>query len=176
MSEGPPAIELSIVIPAFNEAKRLPPFLKQVTTYCQRTLSGRWEAIVVDDGGKDDLAGALQGMARQVAIVRHPANRGKGAALRTGFAAARGRLVLFADADGATPIAEEAKLRAAIGGGAALAIGSRLVADAKVTRERTNERGLGGRVFAAVARRALALPFLDTQCGFKMLDRERCRE
>jgi dolichyl-phosphate beta-glucosyltransferase len=82
--------------------------------------------------------------------------------------AARGDRVLFADADGATPIEEEQKLTAALATGVELAVGSRLTADSQVVRQRTWRRAVVGRLFAAVARRAFALSVHDTQCGFKM--------
>ena len=75
---------------------------------------------------------------------------------------------MFADADGATPIEEHARLAAAIAQGADVAIGSRLVADPAIRRSRDWYRGLTGRLFALAARRLLRISVLDTQCGFKM--------
>ena len=109
------------------------------------------------------------------AILRDPVNQGKGAAVRTGILAADGERVLLSDADGATPIAEEAKLGAALDQGADLAAGSRLVADPRVVRQRTWTRALIGRAFAALARRLFALPVADTQCGFKMLEAQTAK-
>jgi dolichyl-phosphate beta-glucosyltransferase len=86
--------------------------------------------------------------------------------------AARGELLLYADADGATPISEEPKLTAAIAAGADVAVGSRLVDENGVTRRRDWTRGLAGRVFAACARCWLRVGVRDTQCGFKMFRRE----
>jgi dolichyl-phosphate beta-glucosyltransferase len=86
--------------------------------------------------------------------------------------AARGRRLLFADADGATPINQEGPLSAAIAGGAQLAVGSRLLAAPGVSRTRVWHRALLGRVFAAVARRQFGLSVSDPQCGFKMFRRE----
>lgn len=167
----PESIALSVVLPAYNEALRLPPFLASVRTYLDGRYGERYEAIVVDDGSGDGLCGILERFARdwpQLRSIRHPQNQGKGAAVRTGVLAARGQLVLFADADGATPIQEESRLAAAIHAGADLAVGSRLVAAAGARRSRNWLRGLAGRTFAAVARWLLRLPVRDTQCGFKM--------
>jgi len=86
--------------------------------------------------------------------------------------AARGDWLLLADADGATPIGEELKLRQAIEQGAAAAIGSRLLAIGKSHLERFWHRHVAGRIFATVTRNLFHLPFRDTQCGFKMFRRE----
>jgi dolichyl-phosphate beta-glucosyltransferase len=171
----PEPIALSVILPAYNEAARLPPHLAAVRQYLQARYPDRYEVIVVDDGSGDGLAGALDGLAAawpQLCVIRHAQNQGKGAAVRTGMLAARGELLLFADADGATPIDEESRLAAAIGAGADLAVGSRLVAAAGMRRSRTWLRGLAGRLFAASARRLLRLSVRDTQCGFKMFRRD----
>jgi dolichyl-phosphate beta-glucosyltransferase len=167
----PQSIALSVVLPAYNEALRLPPYLAAVRTYLDGRYGDRYESIVVDDGSEDGLCGILERFARdwpQLRSIRHPRNQGKGAAVRTGVLAARGQLVLFADADGATPIDQESRLAAAIHAGADLAVGSRLLAAAGARRSRNWLRGLSGRAFAAVARWLLRLPVRDPQCGFKM--------
>jgi len=172
-------IALSVIIPAFNEAVRLPPFLQSAREYLDRRYRDAYEVIVVDDGSRDGMADVLRASATdwpQLVVIAHPTNRGKGAAVRTGMMAARGELLLFADADGATPIDQEAKLADAIRGGADLAIGSRLVDAAEVTRRRTWTRGLIGRLFAGVAKRWLGLSVQDTQCGFKMFSGKAGRE
>jgi len=168
-------IEISVVIPAYNEAVRLPPYLAAARPYLQRHYADGYEVIVVDDGSQDgspDLLARVAGDWPEFAVMRHPTNRGKGAAVRTGMLAARGELALFADADGATPIEEERKLAEAIRAGADLAVGSRLVAGTDVTRRRTLSRGMAGRLFACFARWWLRINVRDTQCGFKMFRRE----
>ena len=168
-------IALSVIIPAYNEAQRLPPYLAAVREYLDRRYPGRYEVIVVDDGSRDDTAKILDRSTQdwpELVAMRHPQNRGKGAAVQTGMLAAGGRLLLFADADGATPIEEEARLARAVRAGADLAIGSRLIAAADVTRRRTRFRGLVGRLFARCARWWLGISVRDTQCGFKMFSRE----
>lgn len=174
-----PVRRLSVVIPAYNEALRLPPFLESIRLYFSRTEHVAYEVIVVDDGSREGVGPAVEAIARdwpQLVLLRHPVNRGKGAALRTGITAATGCAVLLADADGATPIAEEAKLRTALLRGADLAAGSRLAADPSSSRTRNPIRGLAGRVFAACARLALDLPVSDPQCGFKMVRTDVARE
>ena len=91
----------------------------------------------------------------QLKCIRHPRNLGKGAAVRTGVLAARGDHILFADADGATPIEEEQKLRRPWPAGRTWRSGSRLTADSQVVRHRTWRRAVLGRAFAAVARRTV---------------------
>jgi dolichyl-phosphate beta-glucosyltransferase len=170
---------LSIVLPAYNEADRLPPFLASVRRYLDAAEPGRYEVIVVDDGSSDRLPEVLAALTEEwpaLRVIRHPENRGKGAAVRTGMLAGRGERLLFADADGATPIEEEARLADAIRAGADVAIGSRLLAAAGQTRRRSWVRGLTGRLFAALARWWLGIKVRDTQCGFKMFRRQPARE
>ena len=170
---------LSLVIPAYNESQRLPPYLDCVRRYLDEHYSGDYEVIVVDDGSRDGTSGVIESLAADwpaLTVMCHSANRGKGAAVRTGMLAGRGELLLFADADGATPIDQQGKLAEAIGAGADLAVGSRLSVSADVTRRRTFTRGLTGRLFATVARWWLRISVRDTQCGFKMFHREAGRE
>src|SRR5262245_11864074 len=98
----------SVVIPAFNEAERLPRYLREGTAFLV-ARGPSWEVVVVDDGSRDDTIGAVKpvvGDHPAVRVVRHQTNSGKGFAVRAGMLAARGEYRLFADADGATPIAE----------------------------------------------------------------------
>ncbi len=168
---------LSLVIPAYNERRRLPPYLEQVRPYLDGQFAGRYEVIVVDDGSRDALAEVLEASARtwpQLRVLRHEQNRGKGAAVRTGMLAARGELILFADADGAAPIDQEARLREAVESGAEVAVGSRRLDQEQAVRRRPL-RKLAGWLFAAAARWWLGLSVRDTQCGFKMFRREAGR-
>lgn len=165
------SISLSVIIPAFNESQRLPPFLRSVRSYLDSEFSDAYEVIVVDDGSTDGSCEYQQTCAAdwpQLRVIRHAENRGKGAAVRTGMQAATGELHLFADADGATPIGEERGLRGAIAHGADIAIGSRLIQGPHVDRQRAWFRGIAGRTFATLARSSLGIRVRDTQCGFKM--------
>jgi dolichyl-phosphate beta-glucosyltransferase len=164
-------IGLSVVIPAYNEALRLPPYLAAVREHLHNRYGDRYEVLVVDDGSSDGLLALLEPMAGawpQLRCLRHFLNQGKGAAVRTGVLEARGDLLLFADADGATPIAEERRLAAAIDEGADLAIASRLARGHDVERNRAWTRAVSGRLFAQIGRRMFGLAVQDTQCGFKM--------
>jgi dolichyl-phosphate beta-glucosyltransferase len=161
---------LSVVLPAYNELRRLPPYLTAIRAHLDAQQNA-YEVIVVDDGSTDHLTEHLRDLSPswpQLRIIEHSENRGKGAAVRTGMLAGEGQRLLFADADGATPIEEQGRLQAAIEAGADVAIGSRLVNARDVARRRTWSRALVGRAFARVARTTLGLSWRDTQCGFKM--------
>ena len=170
-------IAISIIVPAYNERLRLPAFLTTVRQYSDTAFGDEYEVIVVDDGSEDGTTELLEiESARwpQLVMLRHMENLGKGAAVRTGMLCARGVLCLFADADGATPIAEAAQLRRAISAGAEVAIGSRL-AGATVDRQRTMWRSFAGRLFSCLTRTILPLRVADTQCGFKLFRRDVAR-
>lgn len=163
-------MELSLVIPAYNEAKRLPRTLEASLAYVQaRGLSA--EILVVDDGSKDETAQVAAGYAG-VHVLSYGGNRGKGYAVRYGVLRAQGERVLFMDADLATPIEELEKLEAALAEGAAYAIGSRPLRESELTVRQPLLRELCGRAFNAIVQ-TLATPGIeDTQCGFKLLTRE----
>ena len=170
--------DLSLIIPAYNEAQRLPQFLESVRSYLADRYPGGHEVIVVDDGSADattDVVETFRESWPQLRLIAHSQNRGKGAAVRTGMLAAEGDVLLFADADGATPITEEKRLRPAINAGAHVAVGSRLVAAQGVVRQRNWRRAAAGRVFARFARWMVPVSVRDTQCGFKMFQRDAAR-
>jgi dolichyl-phosphate beta-glucosyltransferase len=163
-------IRWSVVIPAYNEALRLPAYLAEVVAY----FDGRgqpYEIIVVDDGSRDHTAERVlvaQESHPGVTLYRLASNHGKGFAVRTGMLAARGELRLMADADGATPIREVERLEAAIEAGADVAVGSRALPDRSVSREVRLHRKLSGEVFNFLVRRLGVPAIADTQCGFKL--------
>ena len=160
----------SVVIPAFNEALRLPAYLGEVVAY----FDGRdepYEVLVVDDGSRDETAArVLEAQVAHFSVTLHrlASNHGKGFAVRAGMRAARGDLRLMADADGATPIGEVKRLEAAIHAGADVAIGSRALADPSVSRHVRLHRKLSGDVFNFLVRRLGVPEVSDTQCGFKL--------
>jgi dolichyl-phosphate beta-glucosyltransferase len=159
-----------VVIPAYNEAHRLPAYLSEVVAY----FDGRgepYEVIVVDDGSADETAARVleaQSIHPAVTLHRLAENRGKGFAVRAGMRAARGDLRLMADADGATPIAEVKRLETVIQAGADLAVGSRALPDPSVRREVLLHRKVSGEIFNFFARRMGVGNVTDTQCGFKL--------
>jgi dolichyl-phosphate beta-glucosyltransferase len=165
-----PQPELSIVIPAYNEQERLEPTIRSYLAYC-RGRGRSVEAIVVDDGSLDGtsrLVERLAGEYSELRLIRLAENCGKGYAVRSGIVNARGRLVLFADADGSTPIAELERLEAAIHAGADIAIGSRALRSETVRVTSRLYRRIVGRVFHLLVRLAGVRGIADTQCGFKL--------
>ena len=108
-------------------------------------------------------------------VLTHPENRGKGAAVRTGFAASTGELVLFSDADLSTPLHEIEKLEAALEAGAGVAIASRALPDSNLEIRQAWYRERMGKTFNAIVRRVTGLPIRDTQCGFKLFRGEDAR-
>ena len=160
----------SVVIPAFNEAERLPPYLFEVISYFE-SRGDPYEVLVVDDGSRDGTAERARDVGRRtgapVRVIPLGGNEGKGAAVRCGMLAATGDYRIFADADGATPIAELKRLEAALAAGADIAIGSRAVQDPGVSVVARPHRVAAGRVFNWLVARLGLAGIGDSQCGFK---------
>jgi dolichyl-phosphate beta-glucosyltransferase len=159
----------SIVIPAYNESQRLGGTLDKVLAYV-RSHAWNAEVIVVNDGSRDNTEEIARQFAEKdtiVRIVNNPGNRGKGYSVRNGMLHSRGRIVLFSDADLSSPIAEAAKLIAALESGADIAIGSRWLRAETQTQRQPLYRQIFGRIFNLLLRLSLGLQFKDTQCGFK---------
>jgi dolichyl-phosphate beta-glucosyltransferase len=167
---------LSIVIPAYNEQRRLPQTLARILAY--REAEGLdAELLIVDDGSRDrtlELARASAAGQRGVRVIAND-HRGKGYAVRSGMLAADGRYLLFSDADLATPIEEWPKLYAQLRGGADIAIGSREGVGARRLGEPFH-RHFMGRVFNTIVRAVAVGGIQDTQCGFKAFRREVARD
>lgn len=162
--------DLSIIIPAYNEAARLPTTLLLLVAYLEREHLS-YEIIVVNDGSSDDTAELVNGFTKlkpEVRLINLPANQGKGAAVRTGVLRAGGERILFYDADGATPIGELPRLMNAMEMGADVAIGSRALASADTKVKTYLYRMVMGRIFSAIVKILILPGIADTQCGFKM--------
>ena len=167
-------VQLSVVIPAFEEAARLGPTLERVRTYlAARPFES--EVLVVVDGGRDGTLGLVRNLARAwpaLRVLDNGVNRGKGYSVRRGMLAARGRYLLFSDADLSTPIAEVERLVAALEAGADVAIGSRALVDSDVRVRQAWWRQSMGRVFNRFVRLVAVPDLRDTQCGFKCFRRD----
>ncbi len=168
------AVELSVVIPAYNEEQRLGRTLDAIAGYLG---DGDWEIIVSDDGSTDGTRQVVTGRNDpRIHLITCPRNRGKGHALRLGVAASRGRRVLVTDADLATPIEELAHLDEALGESHAAAVGSRAVPGATLGERQHRLRELLGRAGNSLIRRTAVPGIRDTQCGFKLFDGDDARE
>ncbi|HEY9648894.1 MAG TPA: glycosyltransferase [Chroococcidiopsis sp.] len=174
-----PTVDLSVVIPAYNEVQRLPRTLLEIVDYL-RSRSFSFEILVVDDGSRDATSAMVrqfQGLCPEVRLISSPRNFGKGYSVRTGMLNAYGELLLFADADGATPIAEFARLeRAIVDDGADVAIGSRAKLSRDVSIKTLAHRKFIGRVFNSIVNLLVVPGVEDTQCGFKLFKQETARE
>ncbi|MEV8530748.1 dolichyl-phosphate beta-glucosyltransferase [Streptomyces sp. NPDC051211] len=176
-------VELSVIVPAYREEKRLGPTLDALRTYLDThrgTAPGDWEVVVVDDGSTDGTAAVAAAAAAaepRIRLIRSDRNRGKGGALRLGVLASTGQRVLLTDADLATPVEELEHLEKALDGdpGLQAAIGSRAHPDSSIERRQGRLREVLGRAGNRLIR-AVAVPGIrDTQCGFKLFDGDRAR-
>jgi len=173
MTPGSP--ELSIIVPSFNEELRLPTTLASISAYI-RTQHPATEVIVVDDGSSDrtyDVAQSFHREIPQLRVLRNDENRGKGYSVRRGMLEAKGRVVLFTDADLSAPIEEADKLLPALADHE-VAIGSRALDRSLISIRQSVFREYAGIIFNFIVRAILRLPFVDTQCGFKAFVREPC--
>jgi len=163
-------IHLSVVIPAYNEEQRLPRTIEQVERYLHARGS-TYEVVIVDDGSTDGTRQVMDRAEARYETVRvetMPQNRGKGRALATGVAVARGEEILVTDADLSTPIEELEKLEASLQAGAGVAIASRAVKGSKVEISQPFYRVLMGKAFNLIVQVFLLPGIWDTQCGFKL--------
>jgi len=166
---------ISIIIPAYNEEKRLPASLAAVREYLGRSSWDFAEVVVVDDGSRDRTVDVAR--AAGVRVLQNPGNRGKGYSVKHGALEASGGWVLFTDADLSAPIEDLEKLwGAAERSQAQVAIGSRAVDRSLVGVHQPLLRELVGRFFNLVMRMVTGLPFRDTQCGFKLIEASAARQ
>ena len=170
----PAAVDLSVVIPAYNEASRLGDSLERVLPYLERR-GKPFEVLVVDDGSSDaTVQVGTEYSHRGVWVLELARNRGKGAALRHGVVASSGAKVLLSDADLSTPIEELGRLEPYLEQ-ADLILGSRAVDGARIELRQPWHRELMGKTFNLVIRLLGFGTFRDTQCGFKLIAGEAAR-
>ncbi len=172
----PSTILLSVVVPAFNEERMIAETLRRLEAY--RQIKGQeWEILVVNDGSRDRTASIVQeiidgGKASGIRLISFEKNRGKGAAVREGILASRGKFVLLTDADLSSPIKEVERLLKALEGPAEVAIGSRALREAGCDVQQTLKRRISGRIFNGLVQACVLPGFYDTQCGFKCFKRQ----
>ena len=164
---------LSIVIPVYKEATRLPASLESIHAFTRNATGLTVEVIFVDDGSPDDSTAVIAAFIEKHGLsgfrqIRYTPNRGKGYAVKTGILAATGDLILMSDTDLSTPLDDFSKLKAAIDAGADIACGSRAVAGAHIGVKPPLRRRISSRVFNLLVRMAGVHGIRDTQCGFKL--------
>jgi glycosyltransferase involved in cell wall biosynthesis len=166
---------LSIIIPAYNEAKRLPASLAKVRAYLDAATWDFVEVLVVDDGSTDNTVQVARDAG--VRVLQNPGNRGKGYSVKHGILEAKGEWALFTDADLSSPIGEVEKLWSTVEReGATIAVGSRAVDRSLVGVHQPPLREAVGRLFNLAMRLITGLDFKDTQCGFKLFQTSAGRE
>ncbi|HEY3805523.1 MAG TPA: dolichyl-phosphate beta-glucosyltransferase [Kofleriaceae bacterium] len=172
-------VDLSVVVPAYNEALRITPTLERLHAFLS-TQPLRYEIVVVDDGSRDNTCEVVTGLMASVAnlrLVRQTPNRGKGAAVRAGMLAATGQIRIMTDADGSMPAEMLPRLLAPIVEcRAAIAIGSRYAPGAHTDQTQPWYRVMWSRLCNKVIQRSLVPGVRDTQCGFKAFTAEAARE
>lgn len=176
-------MDVSVVIPAYNEANRIEGTLERVIDFFEGSA---WscEVIVIDDGSHDNTARVVgnwrqsrggQEAKAQVSVITLP-HQGKGAAVTEGVMAARGKWILMTDADLSTPINEWGKIFEALKNGAIVAAGSRQAQGAKVEKYQPVLRQVVGVLFGFLARLLFPVGVIDTQCGFKGFEAVAAKE
>ena len=150
-------MKLSVIIPVYNEAKRLPAAL----AICRQHPD--WEIIFVDDGSTDTTTPIIRKAG--FTLITYPRNQGKGYALKKGVAAAAGTSILITDVDFSTPLTELPKLLKVK---ADIVIGSRKTQGAKITRHQSLIREFLGKQFTNLTNMWLGTKVSDVTCGFKL--------
>ena len=164
--------QLSIVIPAFNEAQRIGRTLDELRAHLP-SLGLAWEIRVVDDGSADDTVGIVERVRSgdsRIVVQREP-HRGKGATVRAGMLAAQGGLRFMCDADLSMPVTELLRFLEVVPERCDIAIGSREGAGARRVGEPAYRHGMG-RLFSQLVGIVALSGIRDTQCGFKMFSQQ----
>jgi dolichyl-phosphate beta-glucosyltransferase len=165
-----PPVDISVVVPAYNEERRLPPTLINMIDYMDEHHPSH-EIIIVDDGSTDSTAEVVTKFEKirpTIRLIRLARNQGKGHAVRMGVLNSKGARIVFADADGATPIEELPRLLKALHDGAQVAIGSRAAQSTETTVKTSWYRKYPGRIFNFFVNNVVLPGIKDTQCGFKI--------
>lgn len=171
-------LQLSLIFPCYNEERRLPASLERARAYL--AASGlTYEILVVDDGGTDrttEIAEAVAAQDPHVRVLRYDENQGKGHAVKYGALHARGRWVLFSDADMSTPIEEVERFLPLLDAGYDVVIASRGLKESNLVVRQPWYRERAGKVMNRLIRGLSGLPFPDTQCGFKLFSERATRD
>lgn len=166
---------LSVVVPAFNEAARIPATLRRIHEYMTER-GGAFEIIVVNDASRDATVDAVNALGLpELRLISNDKNRGKGYSLKQGILAATYPLTLTTDADLATPIEEVDRMLPFCAEGFDIVIASRQMKESNITSFQPKYRRLMGKTFPLLVKLIVISDFEDTQCGFKLLRTEAAR-
>lgn len=169
---------LSIIIPAYNEEKRIPKTLKAMDAYL-KGVDYDYEILVVNDGSKDQTAEVVRGMQSEIKnlkLLDNRVNQGKGGVVKDGMLAARGEIRLFTDADNSTSLNHFEKMQPLFEKGYEVVIGSRAIRGATLDPPQPLSRRILGKVGNLIIQ-LLVLPGIwDTQCGFKAFSAKAAEE
>lgn len=170
-------VHLSVVVPAYNEEKRLPETLKKIKSFL-KSRAFQSEIIVVDDGSSDRTAEIAEAELADFSgsVLRNPGNKGKGYSVRSGMLEAGGKYILFSDADLSTPIEEVESFLKILEGGTDIVIGSRALEESAVQVRQNFLRELMGKTFNRMARLLTFRGVKDSQCGFKIFTQKSARD
>ena len=167
--------DISVVIPAYNEARRLPKTLKIISNFFD-SRQYSYEIVVVDDGSTDKTIEKAKSLGiKHLKVLSYKVNRGKGYAVNYGVSRAGGELIIFADADNSTPFEQIEKLLA-YSSEKDVIIGSRYLKDSNILKKQPLSRRIGARLGNLLIRLILLPRINDTQCGFKMFNKTAARE
>lgn len=162
---------LSIVIPAYNEEKRLGASLEEIQSFLTNHFE-QTEVIVVNDGSSDRTSQVVSAFVKEsgmhrLILIELARNSGKGAAVKAGVERATGDYILFMDADLSTPLSEISKVLSPLQHGQDIAIGSRAIQSSKILKRQPFYRESMGKLFNLFVRLLVIDGIADTQCGFK---------
>jgi len=167
-------MDLSIIIPAYNEEDRIVTTLEETLVYLDRRPYSS-EVIIVSDGSTDDTRAVAerlgQGHSVGLRVIEYHPNRGKGYAVRTGMREGSGNILMFMDADYSVPVEEMEKGWLLLRKGYDIAIGSRSLGGSLVLAHQNLARKFSARIYTMIQNRYLGISYRDTQCGFKMFIR-----
>ncbi|MGO9612322.1 MAG: dolichyl-phosphate beta-glucosyltransferase [Dissulfurispiraceae bacterium] len=169
--------DVSVIIPSFNEERRIEKTLNAINDYFSAGQLTR-QIIIVDDGSTDNTVRIVEGLRKKIknlSIIAYRFNRGKGHAIKKGIESCRGRYILFTDADNSTPIEEFDKFCPFLKDNE-LVIGSRYLAGSKIVVKQPLYRVFIGRLANMVIQFSILDGIRDTQCGFKAFQHEAAKE
>jgi len=170
-------MQLSVIIPAYNEEERLPNTLHQAYAWLQKNHADHFDIIVVDDGSSDHTCHHVQNMMQdmpKLRLIQQVENQGKGAAVRRGMLAAQADVHLFMDADHSTHIREVAKVFQILDRqrDVDVVIASRQHPDSDISEHQSWLREHMGKTFNLLMRLSTGIDMPDTQCGFKAMRKQ----